>query len=316
MPLPPALLARLAKRGIIDSGKDQESVQNEEIIAEDYDDIEEPTQYDFEPVKKPQENFWSESLKRRITEGSNTGYKGCPNKYNIFHKCTLFCINHWGDGITMDELTDEYRRRKAKLLKRYPLPKNWNEIYDEGCGAHYYWNPQDDTVSWLPPTHPKAQISKSAAALRKELDEVPMEEDMDSAPLSGLTDTEMIPLPMPQAESDYTKTQMAPPKKPKSRDLEKAVMKSKADRRQRAYKPPKDLDVLDPMDPASYSDIPRGTWASGLDQEDKKSGVDSTASGPLFQMRPYPSPGEILRKKAQESGSSPQSHSDESDGEK
>jgi len=25
------------------------------------------------------------------------------------------------------------------------------------------------------------------------------------------------------------------------------------------------------------------------------SGVDTTASGPLFQMRPYPSPGAILR---------------------
>jgi len=27
-----------------------------------------------------------------------------------------------------------------------------------------------------------------------------------------------------------------------------------------------------------------------------KTGVDTTASGPLFQQRPYPSPGDILRK--------------------
>uniref|UniRef100_A0A1B0GQN4 Polyglutamine tract-binding protein 1 n=1 Tax=Phlebotomus papatasi TaxID=29031 RepID=A0A1B0GQN4_PHLPP len=296
MPLPPALLARLAKRGIIETGKGPvNNIQSEEIIAEDYDDIEEPEQYDFEPVKKPPENFWSESLKRRITEGNNLGYKGCPNKYNIFHKCTLFCINRWGDGIAHP--SEEYMRRKEN-------------------GTHYYWNTQDDTVSWLPPTHPKAHISKSAASLRKELDDVSLEEDLDNLVPSILlqTDTEMIPLPMPQSESDYVKSQMPPPKKSKPRDLDKAL-KSKSERRTRVYKPPKDIDVLDPMDPAAYSDIPRGTWTSGLDHEDKKSGVDTTASGSLYQMRPYPSPGAILRKKAQQSNS-PQSNSDKSDEEK
>lgn len=73
-------------------------------------------------------------------------------------------------------------------------------------------------------------------------------------------------------------------------------------------------EELDPMDPASYSDTPRlvcttqksynslaaffpprGTWKSGLGGDDAKTGVDSTASGPLFQQRPYPSPGDVLR---------------------
>lgn len=40
--------------------------------------------------------------------------------------------------------------------------------------------------------------------------------------------------------------------------------------------------------------IPRGSWSDGLTVE-AKSGVDTTASGPLFQMRPYPSPGAVLR---------------------
>lgn len=40
----------------------------------------------------------------------------------------------------------------------------------------------------------------------------------------------------------------------------------------------------------------RGGWSEGLDQRGKaKTGVDTTASGPLFQQRPYPSPGDILR---------------------
>ncbi|CAH8496539.1 unnamed protein product [Schistosoma rodhaini] len=62
------------------------------------------------------------------------------------------------------------------------------------------------------------------------------------------------------------------------------------------------LGPLDPMDPASYGDIPRGTWSSGLEgvtgTPSAKTGVDSTASGPLFQQRPYPNPGDVLRANA------------------
>ena len=42
----------------------------------------------------------------------------------------------------------------------------------------------------------------------------------------------------------------------------------------------------------------RGSWSSGLTEEGTKTGVDSTASGQLFQQRPYPSPGAILRANA------------------
>lgn len=38
----------------------------------------------------------------------------------------------------------------------------------------------DDQVSWLPPSHPKAHISKSAATLRKELEALQPEDEMDS----------------------------------------------------------------------------------------------------------------------------------------
>lgn len=105
----------------------------EEIIAEDYDDVEEPYEYnhDFQPqTKKVQENFWSERLKRRIVDGSGGGYRGCPNKYNIYHKCTLFCINKFGDGVL--EPTKSYSKRKSRLLRRYPLPADWKEVFDYG----------------------------------------------------------------------------------------------------------------------------------------------------------------------------------------
>lgn len=137
MPLPPALLKRLAKRGLVEktskNGKNRSApVPAEEIIAEDYDDVEEQPynyDYDYQPKKKP-ENFWSERLKRRITDGTINGYKGCPNKYNIYHRCSLYCVNKFGDGIK--EPSNDYQTRKYRLLKRYPLPRDWKEVYDNG----------------------------------------------------------------------------------------------------------------------------------------------------------------------------------------
>lgn len=42
----------------------------------------------------------------------------------------------------------------------------------------------------------------------------------------------------------------------------------------------------------------RGKWSAGLENENKKTGVDSTVTGTLFQMRPYPSPGMVLQANA------------------
>lgn len=44
-------------------------------------------------------------------------------------------------------------------------------------GVHYYWNVSDDTVSWLPPGHPLAALSKCAAILRKELEALQSDTD-------------------------------------------------------------------------------------------------------------------------------------------
>uniref|UniRef100_A0A7C9E379 Polyglutamine-binding protein 1 n=1 Tax=Opuntia streptacantha TaxID=393608 RepID=A0A7C9E379_OPUST len=65
--------------------------------------------------------------------------------------------------------------------------------------------------------------------------------------------------------------------------------------KKRAYS---DDDELDPMDPSSYSDAPRGGWVVGLKGVQPRA-ADTTATGPLFQQRPYPSPGAVLRKNAE-----------------
>lgn len=320
--------------------------QTEEIIAENYDDVDdqpEPYPYDYEPVKKPQENFWSERLKRRIVDSSITGvgYKACPNKYNLYHKCTLYCMNTYGDGIL--EPSWGYAKRQKRLLRRYPLGKDWTEVFDVGwlvfssqmtgkniliwfigfSGVHYYWHTTEDVVSWLPPAHPKATVTRSAAAMRKEMEAL-LVPDLTAEEPTSAEETNMsiaiiegmnIELPIPVAEKFVEPEPVAirppPPKKPKARDLEKTI-RSRSERRQRA----ETAGALDPMDPAAYSNVPRGKWSAGLEAESEKTGVDSTASGSLFQMRPYPSPGAILaankvKKDATADGASPESESEE-----
>ncbi|GBP03688.1 hypothetical protein EVAR_69971_1 [Eumeta japonica] len=118
MSLPPALLARLAQRGLVNKQKGQKenalasTAENEEVIAEDYDEMDTvinqqqnseeyqyPTQYDLDhdPTRKPSEdNNWLAQMRARMGEASSAaGYKCCPNKYNVWHKCTLFCVNTW-----------------------------------------------------------------------------------------------------------------------------------------------------------------------------------------------------------------------------
>lgn len=157
----------------------------------------------------------------------------------------------------------------------------------------------EDVVSWLPPAHPKATVTRSAAAMRKEMEALllpdltaddPSTEDTNmSLTIDGMNIEIPIPVPEKFVEPEPV-VKAPPPKKPKARDLEKTI-RSRSERRQRA----ETTGALDPMDPAAYSNVPRGKWSAGLEAEGgEKTGVDSTASGQLFQMRPYPSPGAIL----------------------
>lgn len=266
MPLPPALAARLAKRGILNTAKipspadPPPAVQsNEEIIAEDYD---------TRPEDHPP-SFWGG------IDGVNVdpikGHPGCPNKYNIYHECTIFCVRKWRKGVV--EPNEAYLNNKNKLLERWPLANGWKEVYDEGCGQHYYWNMFNNMVSWLPPMHPKAMLSESAAHMREER---LLKEGDDSESESDGSDQEV-----PQKEKF---------REPVSKH--EHSIRERNSHRDRRRQRGRDSN-LDPMDPASYSDVPRGEWSSGLESH-SRTGVDTTASGPLFQMRPYPNPGAIL----------------------
>ncbi|KAJ8714040.1 hypothetical protein PYW08_007660 [Mythimna loreyi] len=279
MPLPPALAARLAKRGLLKPKPAEPSPTNEtppvqsseEIIAEDYDN-----KLDERANK---EHFW-EGI-----EGVNVdpikGHKSCPNKSNIYHECSKYCVKRWKTGKLVP--SDSYLEYKKKALELWPLPSGWEEVYDEGYGQHYFWNVHNNLVSWLPPAHPRATPTESAAHLREER---LLKEGDESDESSEASDQEV-----PQQQQHKEKKQ-------ERREKEKDLVHHRT-KRQRV----KDND-LDPMDPAAYSDIARGSWTSGLDTH-AKTGVDSTATGSLYQMRPYPAPGAILAANAKQSSPSP-----------
>uniref|UniRef100_A0A069DRZ6 Polyglutamine-binding protein 1 n=1 Tax=Panstrongylus megistus TaxID=65343 RepID=A0A069DRZ6_9HEMI len=268
MPLPPALAAKLAKRGLVNDAalrntqeKRQKTDIEEEVIAENYDSN----------YKSSGNNYGDEITSVQVDKHFK-GHSGCPNKWNIYHECTGFCARHWGKGIITPDA--KYLRKHARLLAKYPLPNNWKEVYDPGTGKHYYWEMSSDMVSWLPPAHPKANISESAATIREERHLVATDADK-----SG-DETE-------SGEEEEEDT-VAPGTKDK-------VIENK----RKEPRPKSKTNELDPMDPAAYSDAPRGKWSDGLERgNEAKTGADVTASGPLYQMRPYPNPGAVLRANA------------------
>lgn len=250
-----------------------------ETFAEDYSEEINPENYEYHSKKRGDSNVWTQKLKRRFKENS-MGVKGCPNKYIVHHICTVYCLERWGEGL--QKPTKSYRDRFNRLLERYPLPKNWVHVWDAGCESFYFWNQSDDTVSWLPPKHPKAIIGPSAATLRGE------REKPDNEPT---IEDEMIPPLNKSPPREEHKYQAPAPtqKKTKTRDLEK-ILRTKKGRRQ-FYE---NSDVIDPMDPASYGECGKGRWSTGLVTE-QKTGADTTVSSGLYQQRPYPSPGDVLR---------------------
>ncbi|XP_036602996.1 polyglutamine-binding protein 1 isoform X1 [Trichosurus vulpecula] len=166
------------------------------------------------------------------------------------------------------------------------LPPNWYKVFDPVCGLPYYWNVETDLVSWLNPRDPSSVITKAAKKLKGSLE---AEEKMDCGHEKPECSYER-----PERGYDKPERDEAKERRHHRRGELAPYPKSK--------KPIRKDEELDPMDPSTYSDAPRGTWSTGLPKKNEaKTGADTTAAGPLFQQRPYPSPGAVLRANAEAS---------------
>lgn len=172
--------------------------------------------------------------------------------------------------------------------KNENLPLNWYKVVDPESRLPYYWNAETDMVSWLAPADPLAVITKAAKKIpaieEKKEEVVAMTALVEAQERSSLLDLDSRD-EIPRAARD---------RRLQRREEAAPYQKGKRGRDK------KEKEELDPMDPSAYSDAPRGNWSAGLQRKgDAKTGADTTASGPLFQQRPYPSPGAVLRANAE-----------------
>ncbi|KAK0394616.1 hypothetical protein QR680_000837 [Steinernema hermaphroditum] len=274
MSLPPALLARLQKRGIVHKPKEPE----EEIIAENYD-IPLPGKGGTAAVER-------HHAAPAVAITHRSGAPGCPNKWNPYHFCVDFCYDYWQDGTPENRLPDDYMSRRARMLRLYPLPEGWKEVYDPGCARHYYWCPKTDDVCWLSPRHPRAIIGDAGPNVSRELKS--RRENWNGLTSAAITTSRK------RTHSEYSDESESGSDNDDSDEEEKKELNDR-EKLKRAKR-----RGIDPMDPAAYGDnVPVGGWGRGL-ETDRTSGsaADSTASGSLYQSRPLPTPGEVMRRNA------------------
>jgi len=183
------------------------------------------------------------------------------------------------DGTTDDPPSPKRSCQEA------PLPAGWDEAFDPTYRQTYYYNSQTGERSWTKPGQTPLPTNWYEGI------------DQNSGYVYYYNPVEQItqwqPPFYPSAEfcGDspgyvFKKGELGLGYYSEARQEDK----KRTERRQRRKK----AETLDPMDPSSYSDAPIGDWNSGLSGAQPKA-ADTTAGGPLFQQRPYPSPGSVIQ---------------------
>lgn len=252
MPLPAALLAKLAKRGICKTPQKKPQEDEEEVFAEDYDesgsssDSSDDNEDSHGSDRSGSDDSESELPRiketTRSSESRDTSKKAsdCPNAKNPYHECTSYCRRKYGEK--KFEPHPVMEKRRVRMLKIYPLLPNWREVPDLNTNRYYYWNTETDLVCWLSPSHPKAKYESKSASIpelpppRRVVAEEYSEEPEDTTLHASLS-TGQSSRPMHHQKQHYQPKRNKQPKE----------------------------SALDPMDPASYSEIKRGKWSAGMD---------------------------------------------------
>ncbi|KAI3821265.1 hypothetical protein L1987_08829 [Smallanthus sonchifolius] len=197
------------------------------------------------------------------------------------------------------------------------LLDDWQEVLDETSGCKYYYNSKTNISQWEHPgSSQKSAFGQQANIYSRDAaNPKPSDQSLEQKKCSGCGGwglglvqswgycchcTRVFNLPERQylsmiAASQYQATNDGSNSKSRSTMKPPSGKGNKKDSRKRAHT---EDDELDPMDPSSYSDAPRGGWVVGLKGVQPRA-ADTTATGPLFQQRPYPSPGAVLRKNAE-----------------
>jgi len=200
------------------------------------------------------------------------------------------------------------------------LPPGWMDAVDPATGVMYFYNHGTGQRQWerpgteaaaaaaaggLPPGQPEFLPSPTFAGARPGFkftagkygvgyywdDPVRAHQERHKAPVAATISARPVPSVGPAADDEGEGE--GGPKKTRAEKIAEMQAARNANRGRNRGGSRKE-EELDPMDPAAYSDAPRGGWAIGLEGV-QPSAADTTAGGPLFQQRPYPSPGAVLR---------------------
>ncbi|CAH2058575.1 unnamed protein product [Thlaspi arvense] len=193
-----------------------------------------------------------------------------------------------------------------------PPKEEWIETLDETSGHKYYYNTKTHVSQWEPPVSLQKPATTNTVTQNTANGKV-VHPPSQLPRCSGCGGwgvglvqswgycahcTRAFNLPEQQylaASLNYfTNAGDSGQKDPTQRSSSKPPIK-KGVGKKRAHA---EEDELDPMDPSAYSDAPRGGWVVGLKGVQPRA-ADTTATGPLFQQRPYPSPGAVLRRNAE-----------------
>lgn len=208
------------------------------------------------------------------------------------------------EEIIAEDYDDDHVDYEATRIEN--LPPNWYKVVDPICGLPYYWNVETDLVSWLSPNDPNSVVTKAAKKL-KSSSELETQYERHTG-----TDGTAAPFSLFRLGPGHKQSKLNDAEEKTDRSQEKVERDEGKERRHfrredlapypKSKKSSRKDEELDPMDPSAYSDAPRGTWSTGLPKRNEaKTGADTTAAGPLFQQRPYPSPGAVLRANAEAS---------------
>ncbi|KAF5205882.1 Polyglutamine-binding protein [Thalictrum thalictroides] len=203
-----------------------------------------------------------------------------------------------------------------------PLPLDWQEAVDVTTGHKYYYNTKTYVTKWERPNSVEdVALQQTGSLSRKTAGETENKSSMQRKCMGcggwglGLVQASgycnhcarVLNLPYHHLSPNLNNQHQISNGSKMIEDSSNLVSKhrssskppmgkgGKRDYKKRSYT---EDDELDPMDPSSYSDAPRGGWVVGLKGVQPRA-ADTTATGPLFQQRPYPSPGAVLRKNAE-----------------
>ncbi|CAM9473589.1 unnamed protein product [Ectocarpus sp. 6 AP-2014] len=192
-----------------------------------------------------------------------------------------------------------------------PLPAGWKEIKDPKSGGVYFWNKAKGATTWVRPTGPASGGSADGGAASGGGSTPGLPEGWKAVTHAATGQTHYVH--EASGKRSFTLPGSEPPDASSSSGQRQrgregrgghaggggggaasSARSSEGRNRGDSNRPKKKGRgswEIDPLDPTGKTG---GKWSDGLVQVGERM-ADSTASGPLWQQRPYPAPGKILR---------------------